>query len=172
MKRTIYLLLFVLTLSAAAQAQTNWVTKNLDENLSVKLPALPEKTGTAGIDIYSLKATDGVIYSVSVIDFNVIAHLDSATIATMKDSQAFADQMKMGMAAKMPNYTLGDVTMGKWKSYTSYTVLGSSNADKGKLSIYMILIGSKMYTLSCVVPAALTTKNNEVFLGSPELLKK
>jgi uncharacterized GH25 family protein len=33
MKKTWYLLLFVLMLSAAAKAQTNWVTKNLDEKI-------------------------------------------------------------------------------------------------------------------------------------------
>jgi hypothetical protein len=35
----------------------------------------------------------------------------------------------------------------------------------------MILIGSKMYTLSCLVPANLATKNNQVFFDSAEVLK-
>jgi hypothetical protein len=173
MKKTYYLLLFVLILSATANAQTDWVTKNLDQKVSVKFPAEPEKVGaTNGIDIYSSKGKDGVGYSANVIDLNVVANLDSTTLASMKDTQGFADQVAMGIASKMPNYTLGGVTMGKWKTYTSYSVSGSDNKTKGKLSILMIMIGSKMYTLTCVSPPDLATKNDEVFLGSVDLVKK
>ncbi|WP_295652622.1 hypothetical protein [uncultured Mucilaginibacter sp.] len=125
-----------------------------------------------GIDIYTAMGKDSVVYSVSVVDLDAIAHLDSATLASIKDSHEFADQMKMGMASKMPNYTLGDVTISKWKTYTSYTVTGTGNSNKSTVSMQMILIGSKMYSLSCMVPATVATKNNEVFLGSLETLKE
>lgn len=172
MKKTYHLLLFVLMLSTAAKAQTDWVTKNLDEKLSIKFPVEPKKVTKSGIDVYTSKGKDSVGYSATVIDYEVIAHLDSATLAPLKDSQEFADQMKFGMASTKTNYTFGEVTISKWKTYTTYHISASENTNKNTLLIQMILIGSKMYSLSCLVPANLVTKNNEVFFSSVEILKK
>jgi uncharacterized GH25 family protein len=55
MKKTYYLILFVLMLSATAKAQTNWVTKNIDEKLSIKFPAEPETVTKNSIDSYLFK---------------------------------------------------------------------------------------------------------------------
>ncbi|MDB5287225.1 MAG: hypothetical protein JWR05_2174 [Mucilaginibacter sp.] len=172
MKKTYYLLLFALMLSAAAKAQTDWVTKNLDEKLSVKFPVEPEKVTKNGIDSYTVKGKDSVGYNAAVLDYKVVANLDSAALAPVKDTQQFADQIRMGIASKKTNYTFGDVVIGKWKTYTTYSISASDNINKNTLLMRMILIGSKMYSLSCRVPANMVTKNNEVFLGSVELMKK
>jgi hypothetical protein len=172
MKKTYYLLLFVLILSAQAKAQTNWVTKNLDEKLSVKFPVEPEKTTKNGTDVYTLREKDSMAYSANVMDYKVMVHLDSAALAPMKDTQQFADQLRMGIASKKTNYTFGDIIIGKWNSYTTYNISASDKINNNTLLLRMILIGSKMYSLSCRVPANLVTKNNEVFLGSAEILKK
>lgn len=172
MKKTYYLLLFVLLLSAVTKAQTAWVTKNLDDKLSVKFPSEPQKLTRTGIDVYTAKGKDSVVYSASVIDYEVLAHLDSATLASLKDTQEFADQMKTGMATTMTKYTLGDIKIGKWKTYTAYTISGTDNATKNTVSMQMIIIGTKMYSLSYMVPATVSTKDNEIFLGSIETLKK
>ncbi|RYE22580.1 MAG: hypothetical protein EOP45_08020 [Sphingobacteriaceae bacterium] len=172
MKKTYYLLLFVVLLPAAVRAQTGWITKKLDEKVSVKFPAEPQKVSKSGIDTYTFKAKDSTGYNTAVIDYQVVAHLDSATLAPMKDSQEFADQMKMGIASKKPNYTFGEVTIGKWKTYTTYQFSGTENTTKNTVSVQMILIGSKMYVLTCLVPSGLTTPNKEVFLSSAELLNR
>jgi hypothetical protein len=172
MKKTYYLLLFVLLLSAAAKAQTNWVTNNLDDKMSVKFPVVPKKTTTNGIDVYTVRMNDSLAYSATMIDYNVLVHLDSAAIAPVKDKQQFADQLRMGMASKKTNYTFGAITIGKWNTYTAYNMSAIENTSKNTLWVQAILIGSKMYTLSCRVPANMVTKNNEVFFASPQLLKK
>jgi hypothetical protein len=100
MKTTHYLLLVMLTLSAAAKAQTDWITKNVDEKLSVKFPAEPQTVTRNGIASYLAKGNDSVKYSTTIIDLNNIAHLDSAALVPVKDSQQFADQMMKGMASK------------------------------------------------------------------------
>jgi hypothetical protein len=171
MKKTYYLILFVLMLSATAKAQTNWVTKNIDEKLSIKFPAEPETVTKNSIDSYLFKGKDSVKYSTTAVDLKVAAHLDSATLAPVKDKQEFADSMMAGMAKKKTNYTFGAARIGKWKTYTTYTISGLENSNKSTLYIKMILVGSKMYTLSCLVPANMVTKNNEVFLDSVETLK-
>jgi hypothetical protein len=172
MKKTFYLLLFVLMLSATAKAQSTWTTKNLDENLSVKFPAEPEKVSKPGVDSYTVKAKDSVIYIAGVVDYKIVAGLDSATLASMKDMQQFADQIRIGMSSRKPNYTFGPITIGKWKTYTLYNVSATENANKYTLTGQLILIGSKMYSFSCRVPVNQATPDKEVFLGSVELLKK
>ena len=172
MKKTFYLLLFVLALSATASAQTNWITKNLDEKLSVKFPAEPEKVSKPGIDSYTVKAQDSIIYTAGVVDYKIVAGLDSDRLAPLKDMQQFADQIRLGMAAKKPNYTFGPITISKWKTYTLYTVSATENSNKYTLTAQMITIGSKGYSFSCRVPVGMATPNKEAFLGSVELLKK
>lgn len=172
MKKTYYLLLFVLLLSAAAKAQTTWIAKKLDEKISVKFPTEPQKDTKNGIDVYTLREADSVAYSASVIDYKVVANLDSATLAPVKDTRQFADQWRMGLASKKTNYTFGDVTIGKWESHTTYSLSGSEKTTKNTLFIQAILIGSKMYYLSCRVPANMVTQKKETFLDSVELLKK
>jgi len=172
MKKTFYLLLFVLTLSATAQAQTAWITKNLDENLSVKFPAEPEKVSKPGIDSYTVKAQDSIVYISGVVDYKIVTNLDSAGLAQMKDMQEFADQLRTGMASRKPNYTFGPITIGKWKTYTLYSISATENSNKYTLTGQLILIGSKMYSFSCRVPVGLSTPNKEAFLGSVEVLKK
>jgi hypothetical protein len=77
-----------------------------------------------------------------MIDFKVVAHLDSATLAPMKDVQQFADQIRMGMASKKLNYTFGDIAIGKWKTYTTYSMSATENTNKNTLLVQMILIGN------------------------------
>ncbi|RYY06964.1 MAG: hypothetical protein EOP43_04675 [Sphingobacteriaceae bacterium] len=55
MQKIYCLLLFVLTLSAAVKAQSGWVTKTLDEKLSVKFPAEPQKVTENGIEFIPIK---------------------------------------------------------------------------------------------------------------------
>jgi len=171
MKKTYYLLLFVLMMSASAKAQTGWITQNLDEKLSVKFPAQPQKTTKNGFDFYTVREPDSMAYSVAVLDYKVVLHLDSAALAPMKDNQQFADQLRAGIASKKTNYTFGDITIGKWNTYATYSMSASENINKNTLLIQMILIGSKMYSLSCRIPANMTTKKNEVFFGSVGILK-
>ena len=171
MKKTYYLLLFVLFVSVAAKAQSGWVTQKMDDKFSVKFPSEPKLKTNNGINIYTYKGKDSIAYIANLVDFKVVANLDSATINAMKDSPMFIDQIKSGMVGSMPNFTLGDPVIGKWKAYTTYTIEGTGNTKKDKILIYMILIGTKMYTLSCLIPPNLATKNNEVFFNSVQLLK-
>jgi|GEM_PF-3876721 len=43
MKKTYHLMLCLLMLSAAAKAQTGWVTKTMDKKLLIKFPVEPER---------------------------------------------------------------------------------------------------------------------------------
>jgi hypothetical protein len=171
MKKICYLLLFVLTLSAAANAQTAWVTTKIDNKISVKFPAEPVKMSKPTGDLYVYRAADSLAYSAAMLDMNIVVHLDSTKLAQVKDMQQFADQLVKGVASSKKNYTFGAVTIGQWKTYTCYNVSAKENTNNNSLLMQMILIGSKMYMLSCRIPAGMVTKNNEVFFSSVEVLK-
>jgi len=125
-----------------------------------------------GIDSYLAKGKDSIKYSTSFVDYKLVANLDSATLAAVKDSQAFADQLRKGTASAKTNYTFGPITIGKWNTYTTYSLSATENTTKATLWMRLILIGSKMYTLACLVPANFITQNNEVFFGSVEVAKR
>ena len=171
MKKYCFVLLFVLTISAGANAQTAWVTTKIDNKISVKFPVEPQKINKPTGDVYVYKAPDSLTYSAAMLDMNIVAHLDSARIAQVKDMQQFADQMVRGVASAKKNYTFGEVTIGQWKTYTCYNFSAKENTNSNTLLMQMILIGSKIYTLSCRVPAGMVTKNNDVFFSSIELSK-
>lgn len=165
-------MLCLLILSAAAKAQTNWITKKLDDKLSVKFPIEPETVTKNGVESYLSKGNDSIKYSSTIIDYKLVANLDSATLAPVKDTKAFADQLRMGTASAKTNYTFGPITIGKWNTYTTYSLSATENTTKSTLIMRMILIGSKMYTLACLVPLNAVTQNNEVFFSSLEMTKK
>ncbi|MBB2148635.1 hypothetical protein [Pedobacter gandavensis] len=95
-KTSFFLLLVVIMLLATAQtyAQISWITKQIDARLSVKFPGEPQKTTKNGVDSYIFYGKDSISYSSTLIDYKVMAHLDSATLAPIKDSQRFADRMR------------------------------------------------------------------------------
>lgn len=172
MKKYCYLLLLILVLAASVNAQTQWKEINLDEKILVKFPSTPDKKTANGSISFVAKTKDSVTFTASVIDYQVIAKIDSGGLAALKDTQGFADQIKTGISAQRKDYVLGDVKVDKWRTYTTYQLLGTKSNDSKKLYLKMIIIGSKMYGLSCLVPNQLETKDNDVFLNSLEFIKQ
>jgi len=165
------LLFSILLLSFTTNAQTDWVTKQIDEKISIKFPSDPEKTTNNNADVFILKGADSVAYSGGVIDLKNFGKLDSTTLASMKDNQKFADQLVGGIASQKKNYKFGAVTIGKWEMLTVYTVNAYDDANKNKLFVKMIIIGSKLYSFTCRIPDKLDIKKSELFLNSIELSK-
>jgi hypothetical protein len=161
------MLLFTITLSA----QEKWITKPLDGRLSVKFPSEPQKVTINGIDTFTLKEKDSVIYSAGAMDMYVIAKLDSAALVPLKDDPKFAEELVAGIASQRPNYKFEAIKIGKWNSFTTYNVSGVENTNKYIVYIQMIFVGSKLYTLVCRVPTKITNPKRELFLSSQSLTK-
>ncbi|WP_316831977.1 hypothetical protein [Pedobacter aquatilis] len=166
MKKRYFLLLSLLTLSIPALAQENWVRTKIDEKVSVAFPSEPQKTSKNGNDIFIDREADSILYSAVMMDLKPLAGLDSAKLATIKDTQGFADQFMKGVASQKTNYEFGKTTIAKWKGFTSYETSAVDKNGKGTLYTYLIIIGSKVYTLTCRVPDKLSTKNKERFISS------
>ena len=161
----------MLLFSITATAQEKWITKQIDGKLSVSFPSEPKKETKNGIDTYVVKEKDSVAYSVGTMDLKLVLKLDSAALAPLKDDPRFAKQLMEGMASTKLNYKFGEVTIGKWNTLTTYNVSAVDDTAKNVLSIQMIFLGSRLYVLTCRVPAALTTKKNELFFNSLTLIK-
>lgn len=171
MKKLFFLLLLTASMSITASAQTDWVKQNIDEKASVKFPNAPKTVPSGQNTVYVSKGKDSVGYIASMVDFKVVANLDSAALAPMKDKPEFASQLKTGMGSSMPSYTLSEPTIGKWNGYTTYSMTGTNTSGKDKMNIRIILVGSKMYSMSCVVPTAVTAKNDEMYFNTFQLSK-
>lgn len=169
--KKIHLLLAFMLFSIAVSAQENWITKQLDGKLSVKFPSEPQKMTKNGADSFVAKEKDSVIYSAGSIDMYTVAKMDSAALAPLKDNPMFAEKLIAGVASQKSTYKFGEVKLGKWNGLTTYNVVGTENANKNTLHIQMIFVGSKLYTLTCRVPAEVTTKSNELFFNSAAISK-
>ena len=165
----VFAILFMFSIKATAQEK--WVSKKLDEKLSVRFPSEPEKITKNGNESFITKEKDSVTYGAGLIDMNVIAKMDSATLAPMKENPIFAEKLVAGIALQKPNYKFGAVKIGSWNSLTTYNVSGFEETTKNTIYLQIIFIESKLYTLACRIPANLTTKKKELFFNSATLLK-
>ncbi len=169
-KKSSALLLLIVFNSIMVRAQTNWIKQQLDNRVAVKFPVAPKMITQGGNIVYKGTDKDSVIYSASTIDFDVVAHLDSAKLAPMKDTQQFADGLKTGMSSSAKAYEFGDVIMGKWNGYSSYNITGKNVAKHTKIFVLIILVGSKGYYLSSLVPDGLSPKCKDDYFSMVELV--
>jgi hypothetical protein len=167
--KTFTILFFIAITAISVKAQTTWVKQQLDGRVAVKFPAAPKMSARGPIVMYRDTDKNNLIYAAAVVDYMVIAQLDSAKLAVMKDTQQFADGIKNGMATTAKSYEFGDVTLGKWKGYSTYSIAGTSATNKAKMYFMIILIGSKGYNLSCVVPDGVSPQSKDDFFGMAEL---
>ena len=163
------LVFFITFIAMSAIAQTNGVKQQLDDRVSVKFPSTPKILTPGGNTTYAVMDKDSVTYTAMVIDFATVAHLDSAQLAPLKDTQEFADGLKNGIARTAKSFEFGDANIGKWKGYTSYDITGTNAAKKSKIYFQLVIIGSKAYSLACIVPDAVPTKRKDDFFATAEL---
>ncbi|HTI59740.1 hypothetical protein [Mucilaginibacter sp.] len=164
MKKTFLLITALLLTACLANAQSQWINYKIDDKVSANLPVQPTRADEHSV---FAKGSDSVIYVVATVDFSKLeGHLDSAQLAEMAPTTEFTDELKAGMLSEMPGSTLGDVTAGKWHGYNTFTMEGGNAAGKLKLYVYMVIIGTNMYSLMVVSPEGRDTKGKDVFFAS------
>ena len=148
MKNLFLLIVAVLAISTA-KAQNKWVTYKADDKLTVKLPTLPRQ-----IDDITQMAVDrdSLIYIVSVVDLSKTDGTDSLQLVSMAVTPEYVNMIKTKLSESIPTFAMGDVTLSKWKGYTSYHIDGVDAAGQRKLYCFLFIVGSKMYGLTAIVP--------------------
>ena len=166
MKKYLILLFSIIIIANTAKAQTNWVTHKADNRISVKFPTEPKELikGTYGV---ALKDSSNV-FVFTVVDFEEVAHIDSTALAPYKSTPAFAAQLKAGLNKSLPNVTLEDFKIGTWKGFTNYTSSGLDNL-KNKYTLFMFIIGNKLYSLSTIIKNNATTNLTPDYFSSISL---
>ena len=163
MKKILFFAITALLAINTAHAQSGWINYKIDDKISVKLPGKPTEM-QPGTNMITDK--DSSVYLTTLVDFVKVANVDSAALAPYLSTQEFANGLKTGMLSKMPNSTLGDVKIDKWKGYYSYSVDGGNAEKNFKLYTYMVIIGSKMYGLMAIIPNGNDTKGKDDFFAS------
>jgi hypothetical protein len=163
MKKILTLVIAALLTVTIAHAQAGWVSHKADNRISLKFPTEPKEV-VAGT--FASRGADSVSYIFTMVDFVAVANIDSVTLKPMQDSPEFAAQLKQGIGSSLPNVTLDDFKIGKWKGHTSYTTTGVSATQKSKYYMFMVLIGNNMYSLSTVVPDGVSTKGRDDYFAS------
>jgi len=165
--KKIYLLLFTAFVTiTAVHAQTGWVNYKFDNKLSVKLPAQPQKYGQ---NSQKASTKDSTVCIVSLVDLKATMQMDSAAIAASLPTTEFAAGIKASMFGQMPGYVMGEVKVDKWNGNYSYTIEGGNASKKLKTYTFMVVIGTNLYALNCLVPDGNTTKDKDSFFASLKL---
>jgi len=144
-------------------AQNEWSIYKIDQHLMVKLPTKPRKlTGNTFIAI----TKDSIACIVARIDMKETAQLDSAAIAPMLETGAFADTIRSGMLGRMKGFTLGKLESGKLTGHYTYLVEGVNAAEKIRSFTYLIVAGQYLYAITALVKDGRSTKEKDDFFAS------
>ncbi|HTK19762.1 MAG TPA: hypothetical protein VL442_09630 [Mucilaginibacter sp.] len=166
MKKIICLFILTVVSASLAFSQTAWVTHKADDKVSVKFPNAPKEVIPGTFISIEKVGKDSVGYALTVVDFVKVAGIDSAALAPIKATPEFASQLKTGMTQSLPGVELEDFKISTWKGYTSYTSTGNSPSKKQKMYIFMVLIGTKMYSLAAMVPDGAANTGRDQFFSS------
>jgi len=162
MKKIFILLAAVFFTAAIVKAQAGWVTHKGDNRISLKFPKEPKEL-TPGS--FSASDNDSVAYIFTIVDFEKVAGIDSATLAPIKTTPEFAASMKTGMQQSLPDVTLPDFTIGTWKGFTCYKSTGYDSKKK-RYDIFMFIIGNNLYSVSTVASPGVSSSGHEAFVNS------
>ncbi len=167
---SITVLLIAVLFVTNANAQTDWVQKKMDNKVSVKFPKEPSSVGDDKNVGYKFVFEDGTICSASLTDLEQMG-LDSATLASLIETEEFFEQFKVGFTSQMPGAEIKKSEIAKWNSYVCYNIEGEDKEKGNKSFFKCIFIGSKMYVFTSIVNAKGDVKNKDVFFQTIELIK-
>jgi hypothetical protein len=144
-------------------AQNDWLLYKIDKHLMIKLPADPRKlTGNTFIAI----TKDSTACVVARIDFKETAGLDSAAVAPLLETKAFADTIRSGMVRRTNGFVWGEMKPGKLTGHYTYRIDGVNAEKKTNAYTYMVVAGQYLYAISALVKEGGSTKERDDFFAS------
>jgi len=166
MRKALPLLVTAVLSVTLLHAQSAWIDYQIDTKLSIKVPVQPKKA-----DQYSVMSisSDSTIYIITKVDMKIAAGLDSAALAGLAPTDQFATEMRGGMQEKLQGYTLGDIKPSKWNGYYSFSIDADNPTTKLRSSIFMIIMGSYLYSFSVVLREDRDPKAKDTFFNSLKL---
>lgn len=164
--------LFVVTIFVITNvfAQTDWVTRKLDDRIVVKFPSKPTITVNQagmfqGVVYKEIRPNIAESYIVTVTDFRALAGLDSAKVNSMISDPGYHSVRQESNGIHWNSYK-----KSAWNGYTCFSAKG----DWYELAsyVFIVYIGTKEYKLfASVLPNDVSLKDKDYFLNSIELNK-
>jgi hypothetical protein len=150
-------------------AQNNWINYRVDDKLTVKFPAQPNKLNEYGVFV---KTIDTAVFILSTVDLSKTDGLDSATVQSRAPTSEFANSLKDGMLSEMKGFTLGNVNIAKWNNYTCYNINGNNTSTKMSIYAFIVFIGTHAYDLMAIMPDNHGQAQKNLFFHSLQLTQK
>jgi len=166
MKKYYFLVVTIICSIIVAHAQTNWIDYKIDNRVSVKIPSQPKK-----IDEFNVMASDmsGSVYVLGAVDLAISDGTDSAKLVTLAPTAEYAKMMRTKLIESLPGFEMGDIKTGLWNQHNAYYLNGVYLATKGKVYMFLFIIGSKLYSLTAITPENSSGQAKEDFFASTTL---
>lgn len=163
--KTILSLIILCFSSMLLYAQNSWVTVKADQRVTLKFPFEPEKLDR---DTYmAFERDSSAFYGLVITDFTELGG-DSIMLESLKKKPEFAVGLRDLAMKSIKGAKMGDIKIGNWKGFTSYTTFGTDYQNK-TYKMLMLIIGNKMYSFCAGgAPGAITGKVDQFFAGIQE----
>jgi hypothetical protein len=166
MKKYCFVVIAVICSINFARGQASWIDYNIDNRVSVKIPSQPKK-----IDEFNVMSSDmsGSVYVIGAVDLAISDGTDSAKLVTLAPTAEYATMMRTKLIESMPGFEMGEIKTGLWKQHNAYYLNGIYTRTKGKVYMFLFIIGSKMYNLAVITPENSGGQAKDDFFASATL---
>jgi hypothetical protein len=159
---SIYLLTFIVL---AANAQKTWITKKINDKVSIKFPSEPKEVNPGSfVATTEDKGTACIFSTIDPASFG----LDSASFASISKTEDFTKNYKNGIKQSLPDFDLTDIKIGNWNNLTSYTLNGV-NPQGRKIDYFIFVMNNKIYIMVTRRAAGINTTDMNTYFASVEL---
>jgi len=160
MLKKLYLIAILISLNFYVHAQKDWVKQKFDDKLTIAFPAEAKKVSES---TYIARDTTGTVFGVVVVPIDKSSFLEATATDSLLTRIKFIDVVVGGIKSKMPKYAIGDIKVNQVNNIKTYSLEGVNDENKSTVYINIFLLNDISYSLTCFVPAGISTANKDVF---------
>jgi hypothetical protein len=160
MFKKLYLAAILIGLNLSAIAQKNWVSQKFDDKLTIAFPAEAKKVSES---TFVARDSTGTVFGVVVVPIDKSSFLEATSTDSLLTRIKFIDVVVGGIKSKMPKYAIGDIKVNQVNNIKTYSLEGINEENKSTVYINIFLLNDVSYSLTCFVPAGISTANKDVF---------
>jgi len=166
--RKIVLVCFVTLFTTAVLAQKNWVKQKLTSRFTASFPFAPSQTAST---TFALKDSTGVVYTATYSFIAQNLKIDEKVFEKLAITNEFASEFLSTLQATLSQYSLEKLQIKQHKNHVSYLTSGRNETDKKTIFMNIVFVDGVYYSLSCIVPDSIESKNKDLFLNSFQIHK-
>ncbi|MEO6149661.1 MAG: hypothetical protein ABIP28_05845 [Mucilaginibacter sp.] len=149
-------------------AQSVWITRKIDNKLSLKFPEEPKEIKPGSF--LASSADKGTLFVFSIIDTKQIGY-DSVEFESVKVTDSFLKNFKSGIKQSLSGFEIDDIKTDQWHNLTTYIITGV-NPQGTKIDYLAIVIGAKIYALVTRRNKGIGTEDRDIYFKSVEYTLK